>query len=51
MDMAGIRRYGRLIHNVLYEMEISKINYAMRNDWKIIDSVPFLMIMAWRQQS
>ena len=51
MDRTDAGRYGRCIHTVLYEAGIFKIYYAIINDWKIIDGVPYPIYDIWYTES
>lgn len=51
MDRTDTGRFGRCIHTVLYEDNIFKIYYAVINDWKIINGIPYPVYNIWYTES
>lgn len=51
MDRTTTARYGRCIHTVLYEDGIFRCYYAVINDWKIINNVPYPVYNIWYAES
>lgn len=47
MDRSSTGRYGRCIHTILHEDNIFKCYYAVINDWKIINGVPYPIYNIW----
>jgi len=47
MDRTKSGRFGRCIHTVLYDEGIFKCWYAIINDWKIINSIPYPIYDIW----
>ena len=47
MDRTNTGRYGRCIHTVLHENGLYKCYYAVINDWKIINNVPYPIYNIW----
>lgn len=47
LDRSPRGRYGRCIHTVLYEENIFKCYYAIINDWKIINGIPYPVYNIW----
>ena len=51
LDRSPLGRYGRCIHTVLYENEQFVCYYAIINDWKIINGIPYPVYNIWRMVS
>ena len=51
MDRTKNGRYGRCIHTVLFENNIFKIYYAVINDWKTINGIPYPVYNIWYTES
>ena len=51
MDRSDKGRYGRCIHSVLHENDIFKVYYAIINDWKIINNIPYPVYNIWYTES
>ena len=51
LDRCNNARYGRCIHNVVYEDGIFKIYYTAINDWEIINGVPYPRYNIWCAES
>lgn len=51
MDRTDTGKFGRCIHTVLYDDSIFKCWYAIINDWKIINGVPYPVYDIWYTES
>lgn len=51
MDRTVTGRYGRCIHTVHYEYDRFKIYYALINDWKYINGIPYPVYNIWYTES
>lgn len=51
MDRTTTGRYGRCIHSVFHEDGVFKIYYAVINDWKIINEIPYPVYDIWYTES
>lgn len=51
MDRTDSGRFGRCIHTVLKEENVYKIYYAIINDWKIINNIPYPVYDIWMTES
>ena len=51
IDRTTTARYGRCIHTVLYDDNIFKCWYAVINDWKEINGVPYPVYNIWYTES
>ena len=51
MDRTDTGKYGRCIHTVIRSGEIFSIYYAIINDWKYIDGIPYPIYDIWRTES
>ena len=51
LDRTDRGRYGRGIHTVLYDDEIFKCWYAIINDWKVINGIPYPVYDIWYTES
>lgn len=47
LDRTGSGRFGRCIHTVLYDENIFKCYYAVINDWKVINNIPYPVYNIW----
>lgn len=47
LDRSPQGRFGRCIHTVIAEQEIFKCYYAVINDWKIINNIPYPVYNIW----
>ena len=47
LDRSPQGRYGRCIHTVLKEESIFKVYYAVINDWKTINGIPYPVYNIW----
>ena len=47
LDRSPKGRYGRCIHTVLYDEGIFKCYYAIINDWKVINGIPYPVYNIW----
>lgn len=47
LDRSPNGRYGRCIHTVLHENDVFKCYYAVINDWKIINGIPYPVYNIW----
>nr|WP_308624419.1 hypothetical protein [uncultured Eisenbergiella sp.] len=47
LDRTNCGRYGRCIHTVLYDEGLFKCYYAIINDWKYINGVPYPVYNIW----
>ncbi|MCI8378510.1 MAG: hypothetical protein HFH72_08315 [Lachnospiraceae bacterium] len=51
LDRTEKARYGRCIHTVLYDEGIFKCYYAIINDWKVIQGIPYPVYNIWYLES
>ncbi len=51
LDRTESGRFGRCIHTVLYDKGIFKCYYAVINDWKVIDGIPYPVYNIWYTES
>lgn len=51
LDRTTTGRFGRCIHTVLYENGIFRCWYAVIDDWKIIDGIPYPIYNIWYVES
>ncbi len=51
MDRTPVGRFGRCIHTVLQDGGIYKIYYAIINDWKYINNIPYPVYDIWYAES
>lgn len=51
LDRSNTGRYGRCIHNVIYEEGIFKVYYTIINDWKKINGIPYPVYNIWYIES
>ena len=51
MDRSDIGRYGRCIHTVLKDGDTFHIYYAIINDWKTINGIPYPVYDIWHTAS
>ena len=51
LDRSPQGRYGRCIHTIFYEDGIFKCYYAIINDWKIINNIPYPVYNIWYTES
>lgn len=51
MDRTTTGRFGRCIHTVLKDNEIYKCYYAVINDWKYINNIPYPIYNIWYTES
>ncbi len=51
LDRSNTGRFGRCIHTVLYENNIFKCFYAVINDWKYINNIPYPVYDIWYTES
>jgi len=47
LDRSPQGRYGRCIHTVLYDEGIFKCYYAVIDDWKVINNIPYPIYNIW----
>lgn len=51
LDRTDTARFGRCIHTVLYDEGIFKCYYAVINDWKVINNIPYPVYNIWYTES
>lgn len=51
LERTSTGRYGRCIHTILYEQGIYKCWYAIINDWKMINGIPYPVYNIWYTES
>ncbi len=51
LDRTTTGRYGRCIHTVLFDEGIYKCWYAIINDWKVINDIPYPVYNIWYVES
>lgn len=51
LDRTTTGRFGRCIHTVLYDGGIFKCYYAIINDWKVINGIPYPVYNIWLTES
>lgn len=51
LDRTTSGRFGRCIHTVLYDEGVFKCYYAIINDWKVINNVPYPVYNIWYTES
>lgn len=51
LDRTSTGRFGRCIHTVLYDKNVFKCYYAVINDWKYINEIPYPVYNIWYSES
>ncbi|MCM1179010.1 MAG: hypothetical protein NC347_02045 [Clostridium sp.] len=51
LDRTDKARFGRCIHTVLYDEGIFKCYYAIINNWKVINNIPYPVYNIWYTES
>lgn len=47
LDRSSQGRFGRCIHTILHEDDLFKCYYAVINDWKVINNIPYPVYNIW----
>lgn len=51
LDRTDTGRYGRCVHTILHENNVFKCYYAVIDDWKIINNIPYPIYNIWYTES